>query len=501
MLSKTIRNGLSCSVGRRGSCSFLATATAFTLCAPSAEATWSIIIVDTRTQEVAIGSATCLTNYDLKQLSPVVIVGIGAAAAQAQIDSGANNRTYIHQKMFLGWDPTDIILGLEEQDRFHQSRQYGIVDVQGRAATFTGTDTFSWAGGVTGQVGDLVYSIQGNILTGECVVFETEQAILNTPGDVPEKLMAAMEAARGTGGDGRCSCQDGGAEDCGCPPPVFDKSAHIGYMVVARLGDMDGTCGSQYGCANGDYFMSFNIARQSVSDPDPVYQLRDLFNAWRTDLVGRPDGVQSLVTVDQPLLAPDGESRALLDITLLDWQGNPINVPFADISVERHSSSDGVTSLGPIVDLGNGHYQMEVTARMREGVDRYVFVVDDGLRPVTLSPLPEVHVEVPDGSFKLLDPVPGFSGQQNTLCIGAGVPDSRVLFLYSLIEGVYHSECGPLSLKSPMLAGQATVELDGSACINMNVPTGASGRAVYMQAIQRPDCAISNAVRWVFRKQ
>lgn len=479
----------------------MAGAAAIVVSAPDASATWSIVIVDTSTHEVAIGSATCLTFYDLKQLSPVVIVGIGAAAAQAQIDSGASNRSFIHQKMYLGWDPADIIIGLEGQDPSHQSRQYGIVDVQGRAATFTGTSTYGWSGGVTGQVGTLVYSIQGNILTGECVIQEAEQAILNTPGDVPEKLMAAMEAARDTGGDGRCSCKDGGAEDCGCPPPVFDKSAHIGYMVVARIGDIDGTCGNQDGCANGDYFMSYNLARQNANDPDPVFQLRDLFNAWRTDLVGRPDGVQSVVTVDQPTLPPDGEATAMLDITVLDWQGNPIDVPLADISVSRHDTSAGVTTLGQIIDLGGGQYQMEVTARMREGTDRYVFVVDDGIRPVTLTPLPEIRVEVPQGSFRLLDPIPGFSGQENTLCVESGVPGSRTLFLYSLTEGMYDTVCGPLSLQPPTLAGQTTVAADGTACIVIGVPSGARGKTVYMQAVQRPDCARSNAVRWTFNAQ
>ncbi len=40
---------------------------ALLLVAPAAQATWSIIIIDTRTKEIAIGSATCLTNFDLRR--------------------------------------------------------------------------------------------------------------------------------------------------------------------------------------------------------------------------------------------------------------------------------------------------------------------------------------------------------------------------------------------------------------------------------------------------
>ena len=42
---------------------------------------------------------------------------------------------------------------------------------------------------IVGQLDHLAYALQGNILSGPCVVPAIEQAILNTPGDVPEKLV------------------------------------------------------------------------------------------------------------------------------------------------------------------------------------------------------------------------------------------------------------------------------------------------------------------------
>jgi len=47
------------------------------LCRP-AGATWSIILIDTRTGEIAIASATCVDRIDLETMTPVVVAGIGA---------------------------------------------------------------------------------------------------------------------------------------------------------------------------------------------------------------------------------------------------------------------------------------------------------------------------------------------------------------------------------------------------------------------------------------
>jgi len=63
--------------------------------ASPAEATWSIILIDLRTGEVALGSATCLTNFDLQAGTPVLLTGIGGATAQSFVDSTGQNRTFI----------------------------------------------------------------------------------------------------------------------------------------------------------------------------------------------------------------------------------------------------------------------------------------------------------------------------------------------------------------------------------------------------------------------
>ncbi|MDX2147381.1 MAG: DUF1028 domain-containing protein [Planctomycetota bacterium] len=211
----------------------------------TAFATWSILIADTRTGEVAVASATCLTGFDLRDNTPVLLTGIGAATAQSFVDSSGQNRVFVRDRLAEGIAPATIIDLLAPFDSGHQTRQYGIVSLAGggQAATFSGTGAGGWAGGVTGRVGDLVYAVQGNVLTGAPVVAAAVDAIINTSGDVPAKLMASMQAARMMGGDGRCSCAAFSPEACGAPPPSFTKSAHIAYMLIAREGDRDGTLG------------------------------------------------------------------------------------------------------------------------------------------------------------------------------------------------------------------------------------------------------------------
>lgn len=210
--------------------------------AGSASATWSIVVADMRTGEVGVASATCLTNFDLRAESPVLLIGVGAGAAQSAVDQSGRNRTVLRDALADTLDPAAILAALEDFDGAHRTRQYGIADVFGRTATFTGSQAADYASGVTGRSGDLVYAIQGNILTGAPVIEECERALIQTPGTVADKLMAAMEFAALFGGDGRCSC-DAGPTDCGSPPSSFTKAADIGYVLVGRAGDGEGSSG------------------------------------------------------------------------------------------------------------------------------------------------------------------------------------------------------------------------------------------------------------------
>ena len=79
-------------------------------------------------------------------------------------------------------------------------RQLGVVDGQGRAATFTGADCHAWAGGRTGDG----YAAQGNILVSGATVdalAETFEATAGAP--LAERLLDCLDAAEAAGGDSR----------------------------------------------------------------------------------------------------------------------------------------------------------------------------------------------------------------------------------------------------------------------------------------------------------
>lgn len=236
--------------------SVLAAAIASTaaLVASSASATWSIVLVDLDTGEIALGSATCLTGFDLRENTPVIVTGVGAATAQSFVDTTGRNRVFVRDGLATGQTPDEILAGLAVFDDDHQTRQYGIIDTRGNTATFSGLGAGAWAGGRVGEFEDthlgrtrrIAYAIQGNVLAGPLVVDDAVSAVISTPGDLAEKLMAGMEAAQIVGGDGRCSCVAGGPA-CGTPPPGFDpatdKSSDIAYMMIARAGDTDACIG------------------------------------------------------------------------------------------------------------------------------------------------------------------------------------------------------------------------------------------------------------------
>jgi hypothetical protein len=376
--------------------------------AGQAAATWSIILVDTETREIAVGSATCLTGFDLRANTPVMITGVGAATAQGLVDTGGGFRMQIHDLMLLyQMHPEDIIDTIQYGSNF-QRRQFGIVDALGRTATFTGDDTGPWSGGRTGQFGTIAYAVQGNVLTGQPVVDAAIDALELTPGDLADKLMVSMEAAYTMGGDGRCSCAPGDPEGCGAPPPDFEKSAHIGYMLISRLGDEDGPCDQNGGCARGDYYLNLNVANQQADDPDPVIQLRGMYDQWRDALVGRPDGLLSTATVDTPYLPADGTSKATLTISLVDVDGGDVTAPIESIEVTISDTSDGVVFIGTPMLVGDDVYEVELSAGTESGIDELIVRIDDGVRPVQITPAPQVTVRTPgdvnaDGFVDLID--------------------------------------------------------------------------------------------------
>jgi len=360
--------------------------------AGSAGATWSIIAVNTRTKEICVSSATCLTSFDLRRFLPVVVVGKGAGCAQSFVDSSGLNRLAIWNGLKVTQPPIGILGILQQIDPAFQTRQYGIVDMWNAPATFTGTGAGIAKFGVTGIDGEIRYAIQGNVLTGNQVITSAESAFLAYPGDLTQKVMAAMEAARVLGGDGRCSCSSSAPTSCGVPPPSFTKSAHVGGLIDARLGDTDGVCNTAVGCASGSYFLNLNIIG-NFTDPDPVLQLASQYQAFRTAQQGHPDGSASVVRAGAHSLPADGLSSTSVEVTLFDIDGQPITHGGASVSLLNTSGAPAVTTPGAVVDNGDGSYSFTLSAGTLPGEDLWSIKVDDGVRAATMAPYLTMRVD------------------------------------------------------------------------------------------------------------
>jgi uncharacterized Ntn-hydrolase superfamily protein len=342
-------------------------------------ATWSIVCVNRRTREVGVATATCITDFNIRTAVPVIFVGEGAGAAQSFIDTSAvNRRTMYFSFRDTEETPADILAQLAQQDPGHETRQYGIVNFAGAPITFTGSRDGLAATGVTGEVGDIWYAIQGNVLAGNQIVFAAEAAFRTQKGDLGQKMMAAMEAARALGGDGRCSCDPARPTSCGVPPPNFTKAAHVGTVIVARVGDTNSGCNSAQGCAQGEYYLNLNVVHGGASDPDPVFTLRDRYDKWRLHLLGRPDAIASLVGAVKQLPA-DGTTERRVTLELHDLDDHRIAHGGAQLEVVTADGLPSLATVGPVTDLGNGRYTFDLRAGTQPGLDRFLVRVTDVL--------------------------------------------------------------------------------------------------------------------------
>jgi uncharacterized Ntn-hydrolase superfamily protein len=122
---------------------------------------------------------------------------VGAVATQSYANTsyGPNGLDLIAS----GMNADQVLARLLEDDPERESRQVGIVDANGKAATFTGSSCFDWAGGVIGPG----FAAQGNILAGPQVVNAIADTYKITHGPFPRRLLSALLAGDRAGGDRR----------------------------------------------------------------------------------------------------------------------------------------------------------------------------------------------------------------------------------------------------------------------------------------------------------
>lgn len=207
-------------------------------CASDAAATWSIVAADKKMGTVVIASATCVARArfatfpaeGLQDIQAVVVPGKGVAAAQAAVDRTRANQSLIREELQNGTTPDEIVDQLR-RDPDIETRQFGIVSLEGKSAGYTGARNTSAALDVQGRVSgtEIVYSIQGNILASDDVVHDAVSAFETASGTLSDRAMAAMEAADAAGGDRRCNCETEPLTAAPCDA----KTSHVAYLLEA----------------------------------------------------------------------------------------------------------------------------------------------------------------------------------------------------------------------------------------------------------------------------
>lgn len=257
---------------RRCLLAVLASASALGALPRPASATWSVLAVDARTGRMVIASATCVSQLmlerlpaqGLRELQAVVAPGAGVAAMQGAVDRSRRNHALIRRELERGTDP-DRILELLPRDPGRQTRQIAVLDLKGRSAAFSGAGNgrvaLARAGEVPGT--DIHYSVQGNLLASPAVVENAVRALIAESGTLEDRVMAAMEAADGAGGDRRCSCRT----EPRTRAPCRTRHAQVAYLLaVDRKGES----------------LYLDVTEQNIrpeEDANPVVTLRMRYDA------------------------------------------------------------------------------------------------------------------------------------------------------------------------------------------------------------------------------
>jgi hypothetical protein len=224
----------------------------------------------------------------LKNVQAIVVPGKGIAAAQAAVDRTHKNQMFIYQQIQQGEEPAAILEELARDESLYQTRQFGIVDLQGRVAGHSGIANLYVTQDMQGQVPgtQVYYSIQGNILRPGEVVPNAVQALVHTQGALTDRIMAAMDAADGSGGDSRCNCPPWPTDGSKPPIPCTNRTTYIAYLLMAD--PKDKTLSSHN---EGHYSLYIPVITPGSNrgpnqikpgeDLNPVKTLRIRYDKWR----------------------------------------------------------------------------------------------------------------------------------------------------------------------------------------------------------------------------
>jgi len=218
------------------------------VCSNNIFATWSIIMIDPRTNEIGIVGASCTYNcYGIGEIIP----NAGAIIVQAMSNNQARKKGA--EMIIAGATPEQIILALKDPGFDPEKQQYAVVTIKNidRPATYTGDSTYQYNGALT----ESGVSVQGNILASKSELRKILQAVEKGQKDslnISEILMMALEAGATAGGDRRCG----------------EQKAASAFLIVARPNDTSP-------------YINLNIFGQDKGGQNAVEMLRAEFEKWK----------------------------------------------------------------------------------------------------------------------------------------------------------------------------------------------------------------------------
>jgi uncharacterized Ntn-hydrolase superfamily protein len=155
--------------------------------------TYSLVARDGKQWGVAVQSKFLAVGSVVPWAEPEV----GAIATQAYANPryGPDGLVLLRE----GLSAAEVVERLVAADDGRAERQLGVVDADGGAASWTGTECMDWAGHRTGDG----CAAQGNILVGPETVDALAETFEAATGSLAERLIEALAAAQAAGGDRR----------------------------------------------------------------------------------------------------------------------------------------------------------------------------------------------------------------------------------------------------------------------------------------------------------
>lgn len=155
--------------------------------------TYSIVARDPKTGE--LGVAVQSHWFSVGSIVAWARAGVGAVATQSFVEPSYGPLGL--QLMEAGKTAPQALKALLATDAHTDVRQVAMVDSQGHVAVHTGEHAIIAHCQITGEG----FSVQANLMERESVCAAMAKAYRKTKGDLATRLMAALKAAQGEGGD------------------------------------------------------------------------------------------------------------------------------------------------------------------------------------------------------------------------------------------------------------------------------------------------------------